>query len=218
MRRAGRRRLPVLGRLAADPARAATARSTPPGLDFYDRLVDGLLASGHPPFVTLYHWDLPQALQDRGRLARARRPPSGSPTTPRSCAEPLGDRVTDWTTLNEPLCSCWIGHLEGADRARAEQDLTRRRPRVAPPAARPRPGHPGDPRRRRGRRRSGIVLNLSPIEPATDRPEDVAAARRADGHVNRWWLDPLHGRGYPADMLRRVSASTCPVRDGDLDD
>jgi beta-glucosidase len=62
----------------------------------------------------------------------------------------------------------------------------------------------------------GIVVNLSPIEPASDRPEDVAAAVRMDGHTNRWWLDPVFGRGYPEDMLQ-VYGIDPPIRDGDLD-
>ena len=64
--------------------------------------------------------------------------------------------------------------------------------------------------------RVGAVVNLSPCEPASADPADVAAARRADGHTNRWWLDPLHGRGYPADMVA-VYGVEPPVRDGDLE-
>lgn len=82
------------------------------GLDFYDQLIDGLLAAGIEPSVTLYHWDLPQALQDRGgwpERATAEHFASYAGVV----AERLGDRVTQWATLNEPLCSAWIGHLEG---------------------------------------------------------------------------------------------------------
>jgi beta-glucosidase len=183
------------------------------GLDFYDRLVDALLAAGIRPFVTLYHWDLPQILQDKG----------GWPVreTAYAFAEfadvvggRLGDRVADWFTVNEPLCSAWIGYLEGL-MAPGERDIARAVPAAhhlllghglamaALRSAAPRPV------------RVGAVVNLSPCQPASDDPADVAAARRADGHTNRWWLDPLYGRGYPADMVE-VYGVEPPVRDGDL--
>lgn len=82
------------------------------GLDFYDRLTDGLLAAGIEPNVTLYHWDLPQALQDRGGWPE-RATAEHFAAYAGLVAERLGDRVTQWATLNEPLCSAWIGHLEG---------------------------------------------------------------------------------------------------------
>ncbi|MFD8086577.1 GH1 family beta-glucosidase [Kitasatospora sp. NPDC059722] len=183
------------------------------GLDFYDRLVDALLDAGIVPFPTLYHWDLPQAQQDRG----------GWPA--RSTAERfaeyaavvgarLGDRVTHWATLNEPLCSAWIGHLDGT-MAPGLTDLT-----AAVRAsyhlhlghglalAALRSAVPGA--------QIGIVNNLSPIEPATRSAADRAAAARADGHVNRWWLDPVLGRGYPADMRAEYGVDL-PVRPGDLE-
>src|SRR4051812_31417380 len=82
------------------------------GLDFYDRLVDALLAAGIRPYVTLYHWALPQALQDGGGWP-ARETAYALADFAGVVAGRLGDRVTDWFTLNEPLCSAWIGHLEG---------------------------------------------------------------------------------------------------------
>ena len=95
------------------------------GLDFYSRLVDTLLENGIRPVVTLYHWDLPQVLDDRGRLARTATSPAGTPTTPPPPSRALGDRVTNWTTFNEPWCS-----------SRAQ--LRHRRARPRPP--RPRRG------------------------------------------------------------------------------
>ncbi|WP_433078758.1 GH1 family beta-glucosidase [Dactylosporangium sp. CA-052675] len=183
------------------------------GLDFYDRLVDALLAEGIRPFVTMYHWDLPQALQDAG----------GWPNrdTARAFADyaaivagRLGDRVADWNTVNEPLCVSWIGHLEGR-MAPGERDLTR----AVHTSHHVLLGHGLVDQAIRANARLapnvGIVLNLSPIEPGSDRPEDVAAAVRADGHTNRWWLDPVFGRGYPADMVECYGVEP-PVRDGDL--
>jgi beta-glucosidase len=184
------------------------------GLDYYDRMVDDLLGAGIRPFVTLYHWDLPQALQDRGGWPR-RDTAQHFADYAAAVAEALGDRVTDWVTLNEPLCSAWIGHLEGRmapgitdleQAVRASYHLLLahglgtqviRAHATAAPSV-------------------GLVTNLSPCEPATDRPEDVLAARRADGHTNRWWLDPVHGRGFPADM-RELYGIDLPERSGDLD-
>ncbi|WP_406367801.1 GH1 family beta-glucosidase [Streptomyces sp. NBC_01546] len=182
------------------------------GLDFYDRLTDGLLAAGIEPNVTLYHWDLPQALQDRGGWPD-RATAEHFAAYAGLVAERLGDRVTQWATLNEPLCSAWIGHLEGrmapgwtdltaAVRASYHlllgHGLAAQAVRAARPAA-----------------RIGIVNNLSTVEPATGSEADRAAARRMDGHVNRWWLDPVHGRGFPADM-REVYGVDLPERPGDL--
>jgi beta-glucosidase len=191
-----------------------TGKVNPAGLAFYDKLVDELLDAGIRPFVTVYHWDLPQALQDRG----------GWPSRDTAYAlgdyagvlgEALGDRVADWFTLNEPLCSAWIGHLEGR-MAPGEKDITR----AVPAAHHLLLGHGLAVQSLRAAlpssARVGAVVNLSPAEPASDDPKDVAAARRADGHTNRWWLDPLHGRGYPADMIE-VYGVEPPVQPGDLE-
>ncbi|GAA1367076.1 GH1 family beta-glucosidase [Streptomyces beijiangensis] len=183
------------------------------GLAFYDQLVDGLLEAGITPYPTLYHWDLPQALQDRGGWPE-RETAEHFAAYAAVVAGRLGDRVENWTTLNEPLCSAWIGHLEGrmapgltditaAVRASYHlhlgHGLATQAIRAAVPGA-----------------RVGIVNNLSPCEPATDREEDRAAAVRADGHTNRWWLDPIHGRGYPQDMVDLYGVDL-PVRAGDLE-
>ncbi|MFF2203941.1 GH1 family beta-glucosidase [Streptomyces sp. NPDC058145] len=185
----------------------------PKGLAFYDELVDALLEAGITPAVTLYHWDLPQALQDRGGWPE-RATALAFAEYASTVAERLGDRVKLWATLNEPSCSAWIGHLEGA-MAPGWTDLTAavrasyhlllghglatRAIRAAVPDA-----------------QVGIVNNLSTVFPATDSPEDLAAARRHDGHVNRWWLDPVHGRGFPADMLETYGVEL-PEQPGDLE-
>ncbi|MEU6361583.1 GH1 family beta-glucosidase [Streptomyces albidoflavus] len=183
------------------------------GLAFYDRLVDALLEAGITPNVTLYHWDLPQALQDRGGWP-ARETADHFAAYASTVAERLGDRVSRWATLNEPLCSAWIGHLEGT-MAPGLRDidaavkasyhlllghgLAAQAVRAASPHA-----------------KIGIVNNLSTVYAATDSEADQAAARRMDGHTNRWWLDPVHGRGFPADM-REVYGVDLPERPGDLD-
>ncbi|MER5884065.1 GH1 family beta-glucosidase [Streptomyces sp. NPDC001941] len=184
-----------------------------PGLDFYDRLVDGLLEAGITPSVTLYHWDLPQALQDRGGW-NERGTAEALAGYASAVAGRLGDRVTQWATLNEPLCSAWIGHLEGrmapgltdlptAVRASYHlllaHGLAVQAVRAAVPGA-----------------QVGLVTNHSTVEPASTRPEDLAAAARMDGHTNRWWLDPVYGRGFPADM-RELYGVELPERPGDLE-
>ncbi|MGW4557256.1 GH1 family beta-glucosidase [Streptomyces sp. NPDC004365] len=183
------------------------------GLAFYDELIDGLLEAGITPSVTLYHWDLPQVLQDRGGWTE-RDTAEHFAAYASVVAERLGDRVTHWTTLNEPLCSAWIGHLEGkmapgltdltaAVRASYHLLLGHGLATAAIRAAVPDAA-------------IGIVNNLSTVHAATDSPEDRAAARRMDGHVNRWWLDPVHGRGFPADM-REFYGVELPERPGDLE-
>ncbi|MBV9793080.1 MAG: beta-glucosidase [Actinobacteria bacterium] len=183
------------------------------GLDYYDRLVDALLAAGISPFATLFHWDLPQALQDRGGWA-ARDTAAALADYAAVVAGRLGDRVTNWVTVNEPRCAAWIGHLEGRH-APGLADID-----VAVPASfhlllghglatqAVRAAVPGA--------RVGLVNVLHTCEAASDRPEDVAATARFDGHVNRWWLDPIAGRGFPADM-QRVYGIDLPERAGDLE-
>jgi len=184
------------------------------GLDFYDKLVDGLLEAGIRPYATLYHWDLPQALQDRGGWP-SRDTAFAFAEFASVIAARLGDRVGDWFTVNEPLCSAWIGHLEGK-MAPGIKDIDQ----AVPAAHHLLLGHGLAASALRniasGPVRVGAVLNLSPCEPASQDERDVAAARRADGHTNRWWLDPLHGRGYPADMIE-VYGVEPPIRPGDLE-
>jgi beta-glucosidase len=186
----------------------------PRGLDHYDRFVDALCEAGIRPFVTLYHWDLPSALQAAGGWPE-RDTAYAYAEYAAVVAARLGDRVRDWSTVNEPLCAAWLGYLEGRF-APGVKDLTQAvhashhlllahglgvqaiRAHAARPAS------------------IGLVCNLSGIEAASDRDEDVAAAKRMDGHVNRWWLDPANGRGYPADMLE-VYGVEPPVLGDDLD-
>ncbi|MEV6006373.1 GH1 family beta-glucosidase [Streptomyces sp. NPDC051976] len=183
------------------------------GIGFYDRLVDALLEAGITPNATLYHWDLPQAQQDRGGWPE-RETAERFGEYAAVVAEALGDRVKDWATLNEPLCSAWIGHLEGT-MAPGLTDLTA----AVRASYHLHVGHGLAVQALRAAHsdlRVGIVNNLSPCEPATDREADIAAARRADGHTNRWWLDPIHGRGYPQDMVELYGVDL-PIRDGDLE-
>ncbi len=184
----------------------------PAGLAYYDRLVDALLAAGITPYPTLYHWDLPQTLQDRGGWA-SRDTAACLAEYASVVAGRLGDRVSNWVTVNEPRCAAWIGHLEGRH-APGIADID-----VAVPASfhlllghglaaqAVRAAVPGA--------RVGLVNVHHTCEPASNRQEDIEATARFDGHVNRWWLDPIHGRGFPADM-QRVYGVDLPERPGDL--
>ena len=185
----------------------------PAGLAFYDRLVDALLEAGITPYPTLYHWDLPQVLQDRGGWA-ARETAERFAAYSAVVAAALGDRVTNWVTLNEPRCSAWIGHLEGRH-APGIKDI-----RAALPASyHLLLGHGLAAQAIRANSAGahvGLVNLLSACEPASDREADVEAAARFDGHANRWWLDPVYGRGFPEDMLRLYNTDL-PVRPGDME-
>ncbi|WP_067474358.1 GH1 family beta-glucosidase [Actinomadura hibisca] len=185
----------------------------PAGLAFYDRLTDALLEAGITPYPTLYHWDLPQALQDRGGWA-SRDTAEHFAAYAHHVTAALGDRITDWSTLNEPMCSAWIGHIEGRH-APGVSDLA-----VAVPASYHLLLAHGlgaqAIRAAASDARVGLVNLVNPVEPATDSDADAAAARRMDGHVNRWWLDPVFGRGFPADMVELYGVDL-PEKPGDLD-
>ena len=173
------------------------------GLDYYDRVVDGLLAAGIQAFPTLYHWDLPQALEDAG----------GWPVRDTALrfaeyagvvAERLGDRVAHWATMNEPWCSAFLGYAAGVHApGRREPDaayaaahhlllghaLGREAVRAASPAA-----------------EVGIVLNLAPVRRELD--GDPAAADFVDAVQNRLWVEPIARGRYPSVLTSATSALT----------
>jgi beta-glucosidase len=185
----------------------------PAGLDFYDRLVDRLLAAGIAPWATLYHWDLPQALEEVGGWT-SRDTAYRFAEYAGSVVSRLGDRVAGWLTLNEPWCSAFVGYASG-----------RHAPGVASPSSavaavhhlllahglameRVRDLAPGA--------RAGITLNLFPVAAAT--PADADAARRVDGLQNRIFLDPVLRGRYPSDVLEDLApyGLSSHLRDGDL--
>ena len=177
---------------------AGRGRANPAGLDFYSRLVDGLLEAGITPFVTLFHWDLPQALQDGGGWPR-RETAEAFLEYVEAVARRLGDRVGHWITHNEPWCASLLSHQVGRH-APGLRDW---------PAALAASHHlllshgwaVAVVRAFSPDARVGITLNLTPAEPASPSRDDREACRHFDGYFNRWFLDPLHGRGYPADMI-----------------
>jgi len=190
------------------------------GLDFYDALVDGLLAAGIEPFPTLYHWDLPQRLQDRGGWAN-RDTASAFVDYAAAVVRRLGDRVRQWTTHNEPWCVATLGHEEG-HHAPGHRD----------PAEALRVAHHlmlshglavAAIRDAAAAAEVGIVVIHTPAYPATDTAADRDAARWFDGFFNRWYLEPIFRGRYPADAVAdRIAAGHLAgpdlpfVQDGDL--
>jgi beta-glucosidase len=186
----------------------------PAGLDFYDRLVDAMLERGIRPYATLFHWDLPQALQDHGGWA-ARSTIDAYIRYVEATTRRLGDRVKDWMTHNEPWVFSFVGHLFGGH-APGLRDL-----RTALAVAHHLLVSHGKAvpiiRAACAGARVGIVNNLEWVEPASDRDEDVAAASRHDGAFNRWFLDPVFGRGYPEDLLAWYGSDAPRIESGDLE-
>lgn len=187
------------------------------GLDFYSRLVDGLLERGITPWATLYHWDLPQPLHEAG----------GWPS--RDICEHfvrfsdvmsrhLGDRVQHWITHNEPWVVSMLGYKTG-EHAPGVQDMSAALAAahhvmlshgMAVPVIR---GNVPNAK-------VGITLNLCTEWAASDSVADQREMRLFDGHFNRWFLDPVYGRGYPADMEQHYASEghTLPdVRPGDVE-
>lgn len=190
------------------------------GLGFYDRLVDGLVERGIEPWLTLYHWDLPQALQDRGGWA-SRETVQRFEEYAGVVSRRLGDRVSSWITHNEPWVAAYLGHLFGVFAPGLQDWETAitaahhllvshgRATRVIREAV------PGSS--------VGIALDCRPARPAS--PGDEAAARYFDGFRNRWFFDPVFGEGYPDDVIeefrRRGRLSGDPssfVASGDMDE
>ena len=190
-------------------------KPNPAGLDFYDRLVDALLERGIQPFPTMFHWDLPQRLQDQGGWQN-RQTAYHFADYVALVAERLGDRVKSWITHNEPFVAAILGHFTG-EHAPGLQD-----PFVAIQA-----GHhlllshglavqalrSALPRAAQ----VGITLNLTPIYPASESEEDQLAARRFDGIANRLFLDPIFRGQYPQDIIDLLGAISPPIQPGDLE-
>ena len=201
------RRLPVLGRLAARQARRAPARSTSAAWTSTTGWSTSCWRPASSPMVTLYHWDLPQALRGRGRLGQPRHRRSGSPTTRPWSTTRSATACATWTTLNEPWCSAFLGYASGVH-APGRRRPGRRRGRGTPPAAGPRPRGRGDAGARPGTgwASSSTCTNVH----ATDDAEVTHdAARRADGLHNRWFLDGVFERALPRGRPRRPGRPAC---------
>lgn len=184
------------------------------GLAFYERLVDGLIARGLKPYLTLNHWDLPQALQDRGGWGD-RATVDRFVEYAMGIARRLGHKVVSIATHNEPWVVAQLGHEKGVfapglkDRRLAAQvshhlllshglAITAMRALELKASL-------------------GIVLNMAPMYPASDTDEDRAAARLEDGRLRRWYMDPLFNGRYPVDVLHDLGEDAPRVSPGDLD-
>jgi beta-glucosidase len=183
------------------------------GLRFYERLVDGLLARGIQPFLTLNHWDLPQALQDQGGWA-ARETVHHFVAYARGIHRRLGSRLAAITTHNEPWVIAVLGHEQGTFAPGIKSRKT-----CLQVAHHLLLSHGLAVRALRDdgcRAQLGIVLNLAPAEPATASPEDAARTVLDDGRGRRWYTDPLFRGSYPADVWADVGADAPDVAPGDM--
>jgi beta-glucosidase len=169
------------------------------GLDFYDALVDELLANEITPFVTLFHWDTPQAIEDRGGWPM-RDTVDAFVEYASIVGRRLGDRVRFWITHNEPWVHAWVGHGWGhhapgrtseADALATAHHLLLSHGLAVGALRQESPGS-----------QVGITLNLDHVYPASSDPADADAARQVDGFNNRWFLDPVFRGSYPEDMLQ----------------
>jgi len=186
-----------------------------PGLDYYDRLVDELLANGITPYPTLFHWDLPQWAQDAGGWAdRAVIGPFAEYAD--AVVRALGDRVATWTVINEPQIFVSMGHATGehapglrdpalALRASHVVNLAHAEAIRAVRAAAPQSA-------------VGSAFNVESAYPASDDPADVAAAERHHARINAWYLDPLvHGRYPEAYLDQEAALARMDIRPGDME-
>ena len=168
------------------------------GIDFYSRLIDALLEAGIEPYVTLYHWDLPQALQDIGGWANPKMPEYFLEYA-KVVFDAFGSRVKKWITLNEPYCAAFLGHWEGRQAPGMHDFSTAVRVSYHMYVGH---GLVVDYFRKHGcQGEIGITLNMMGRLPLTDKPEDTAAALRADGYLNRWFAEPILLGKYPQDMM-----------------
>jgi beta-glucosidase len=191
------------------------------GIAFYSDLIDVLIERGIEPVPTLYHWDLPQALEDQGGW-RNRKTVDAFVEYASTVVDAYGDRVGTWITQNEPWVAAFLGHLEGVHAPGltewkaalvAAHHILLSHGRATTAMRSLQPGLS-----------VGIALDCRPSYPASDSEADVAAQRHFDGFRNRWFFDPVFGKGYPADMMRayeergRIEASPSWINPGDLDD
>ncbi len=193
-----------------------TGRVNPAGLAFYDRLVDCLLAHGIEPVATLYHWDLPLALYERGGW-RNRDTAWAFADYAELVAGRLGDRIRWWVTQNEPWCSAYLGYVEGLHAPGIRGDVQ----------AAVDVGHHlllshglAVPRIRaaaKGGARVGIALNLFPIFAGDARGETLRAVERAHRFHNRWFLDPVSRGEYAPGLFEDLGVAPPPIQDGDLE-
>lgn len=183
------------------------------GIDFYNRLIDGLLARGITPFLTIYHWDLPQYLHEKGGW-NSRESVEWFKNYTQVLIDAFGDRVKNWITINEPHCAAWFGYYRGWF-APGIQDLQTSlnvaHHLLLAHGHATKLIHEQIPNSH-----VGLAPGLTPVYPASQRPDDVAAAVFMDAYDIRWFLDPIYGRGYPQEALDRFQL-TPPIHAGDME-
>lgn len=186
------------------------------GLDFYDRLIDELLRHKIRPIATLYHWDLPQALQDRGGW-EARATALAFADYAEAVARRLGDRVSWWITLNEPWCSAYLGYGQGIHA-----------PGIQNPASAVVAAHHlllahglANARLREHITAMdvhiGLALNLTPVYTLEDDQQISDGAEQLDVLNNRWLLDPIFHGTYPQRLFSDLNVSPPPIEPGDME-
>jgi len=189
----------------------------PEGLSFYHRLLDELAAKGIAPAATIYHWDLPTWLQDKGGWTN-RETTDHFVTFAKVLFEEFGNRIYSWITHNEPWCAAFLGYAFGVH-APGHSDWNEAL--IASHHLLLSHGKTVELYRSMGLEGEiGITLNLSPTIPATDAEKDIAAAKRSDGFSNRWFLDPVFKGKYPADMMTLFENRFGPlsfIKEGDLE-
>ena len=185
------------------------------GVAFYDNLIDALLERGIQPMPTLYHWDLPQALEDEGGWLE-RQTVEAFRAYAAVCFDAFGDRVRTWFTINEPWVAATLGYRIGLH-APGMRDL-RLATRASHHLLLAHGAAVGAFRASSMQGRIGIVASLSPTYAASDGEEDRVAAVGSDGYTNRWFLDPVLTGAYPEDMLElfgRLAGPLDYIRPGD---
>jgi len=185
------------------------------GFDFYDRLINELLANGIKPLPTLYHWDLPQALQDKGGWAN-RETVDAFAKYAAAAVEAFGDRVTEWLTLNEPWCVTWLGYMNGVhapgvknlDHALAAAHHTALAHAEATRAM----------RAVRSDLRIGLALNMTTYRIEDETDKDLAElGELMDAQLNRWWIEAFLKGSYPESLMKIHEARLASIiQPGDL--
>ncbi len=185
------------------------------GFDFYDRLINELLANGIKPLPTLYHWDLPQALQDKGGWAN-RETVDAFAKYAAAAVEAYGDRVTEWLTLNEPWCVTWLGYMNGVhapgvknlDHALAAAHHTALAHAEATRAM----------RAVRSDLRIGLALNMTTYRIEDETDKDLAElGELMDAQLNRWWIEAFLKGSYPESLMKIHQARLASIiQPGDL--
>lgn len=184
------------------------------GLDFYERLVDTLLAKGITPFATLYHWDLPSTLENAGGWVN-RDTAYAFADYAEIVTKRLGDRVAGWITLNEPWCSAYLGygigiHAPGKRDRQAAMDAGHNL-LLAHGLAVPRIRANVD-----AQTQVGVTLNVTQVYPADDRPETRRDVALAESFSNGWFLDPLFRGQYPTNFFANLGLVEPPIQENDF--